>query len=670
MRTRTSSIGIGLLVAGGLASLAWMPSGALAQDDEWGDVEDGDGDGADAEPGDATADAADDADDDGGDGPSAAASEVDDSAAHAPARPETDEDRWLRRFRSHPTVLGAAGGLRVQDAASGPTHTFRLQLETENMVTSDFLESGDTQTRVGGSLSLGWTLHELVEVFAAVTSWAATNDHSDPRILLTLADTTVGAKVFAPVRRWLSLGGSFGLVVPTSGELGPSLAALGFDLRALATIDLRGLRAPVPFIARFNLGYVFDNSAELVADVEQRRLDALPPDMRVDGPHYVTAIERFGLGINRSDRLRLQLGVEVPLRAAEDFYVSPMLEWAWAIPINRRGFECPFFPVTPGSGSPRAGDDSCLDKAGLGAFPMQLTLGVRVLPPVKGLAAILGVDIGLTGTGGDSSVRELAATAPWTLVVGVSYAFDLRAPPEPEIVTREVERRIEVREPPPVRGHVLGTVVETGTNAPLALSIVRYPGRELTAQSADEHGRFTSDALPPGEVQMQVEAAGHEPGTCAATIPERGGDVEVRCEVAQRLVVVEEEQVVVLEQIQFAFDSDEILAASFPLMESIARALNANPQLRRIEIQGHTDDLGTDAHNDDLSNRRASSVMRWLVEHGVAQDRLVSHGYGERVPLVPNTDDASRARNRRVQFIIMERDDQPAPSDGAPPPTP
>jgi len=192
---------------------------------------------------------------------------------------------------------------------------------------------------------------------------------------------------------------------------------------------------------------------------------------------------------------------------------------------------------------------------------------------------------------------------------------------------------------------------------------VRYPGRELTAQSADEHGRFTSDALPPGEVRMEVEATGHEPGTCAATIGERGGDVEVRCALAARhVVVIEEQQVVVLEQIQFAFDSDEILAASFSLMESIARALNENPQLRRIEIQGHTDDLGTDAHNDDLSNRRASSVMRWLVEHGVAQDRLVSRGYGERVPLAPNVDDASRARNRRVQFIIMERDDEPAPA--------
>lgn len=646
---RTPSFGLLVVAVSVLGGLVSAPASVLAQDDDWSDVEDGD-----------TADVGPDAtDEDTSAGPDDGVDVADRGAAvepvPTPAHPETEDERWLRRFRSHPTVLGASGGLHVQDATSGPLHTMRLQLETENMVTSDFFESGDTQTRVGGSLSLSWTVHELVEVFAAVTSWAATNDHGDPNILLTLADTIVGAKVFAAVRRWLSIGGSFGLVVPTSGDLGPSLSALGFDLRALATIDLQGLASPVPFIARFNLGYVFDNSAQLVDDLEQRRLDALPPDMRVEGPHYVTAVERFGLGINRSDRLRLQIGLEVPLRAAEGFYVSPMLEWAWAIPINRSGFSCPFFATTPGSDTPRAGDDSCLDRAGLGAFPMQLTLGVRVLPPVKGLAAILGVDIGLTGTGGSDSVRELAATAPWTLMIGLSYAFDLRTPPEPEIVTREVERRIEIREPPPVRGRVIGTVVESETNVPLALSVVRYPGRDLTAQSADEHGRFTSDALPPGEVQMQVEAAEHEPGTCAATIAVAGGDVEVRCELAHRLVIVEEQQVVVLEQIQFAFDSDEILAASFPLMENIARVLNENPQLTRIEIQGHTDDVGTDAHNDDLSNRRASSVMRWLVEHGVAQERLMSHGYGERVPLVPNTDDASRARNRRVQFIIMDR---------------
>ena len=649
-----------------VASFAVPSSPARAQEeDDWDDVDDGDGAAA-------TPDATDDDDDavarrdDVVDDTDAAPSDVGDDTERAPtpAHPETDDERWVRRFRAHPTVLGASGGFHVQDAASGPIHTLRLQLETEHMVTSDFLESDDTQTRVGGSLSISWTVHELVELFAAVSSWAATNDRGDPKILLTLADTMVGAKVFAGVRRWLSLGGSFGLVVPTSGELGPSPSALGFDLRALATIDLQGLRNPVPFIARFNLGYVFDNSAELVADLEQRRLDALPPDMRIDGPHYVTAIERFGLGINRSDRLRLQIGFEVPLRAAEGFYVSPVLEWTWAVPLNRRGFECPFFPAEMGSDTPRAGDDSCLDRAGLGAFPMQLTLGVRVLPPVRGLAAMLGVDIGLTGTGGADSVRELAATAPWTLMVGVSYAFDLREPPPPVIVTRQVDRRVEVREPPPVVGRVNGLVVENETNVPLALSIVRYPGRELTAQSADEHGRFTSYALPPGEVHMEVEAAGHEPGSCAATIPERGGDVEVRCALAARLVIVEEQQVVVLEQIQFAFDSDEILAASFPLMENIARVLNENPQLARIEIQGHTDDVGTDAHNDDLSNRRASSVMRWLVEHGVAQGRLTSHGYGERVPLVPNTDDASRARNRRVQFIIQEHADDAPPGAG------
>ena len=87
--------------------------------------------------------------------------------------------------------------------------------------------------------------------------------------------------------------------------------------------------------------------------------------------------------------------------------------------------------------------------------------------------------------------------------------------------------------------------------------------------------------------------------------------------------------------------------------------------------QGHTDSEGADDHNQTLSDDRANSVRTWLVQHGVGSERLVAKGYGEKKPLVPNVTPANRARNRRVQFVILEQDAAvPAAGKPATPPKP
>jgi outer membrane protein OmpA-like peptidoglycan-associated protein len=81
-----------------------------------------------------------------------------------------------------------------------------------------------------------------------------------------------------------------------------------------------------------------------------------------------------------------------------------------------------------------------------------------------------------------------------------------------------------------------------------------------------------------------------------------------------------------------------------------------NTQITKVEIQGHTDNVGSADHNLDLSQRRADAVRRWLVEQGgVESSRLEAKGFGSTRPLVPNITPANRARNRRSQFIILEQ---------------
>jgi len=73
----------------------------------------------------------------------------------------------------------------------------------------------------------------------------------------------------------------------------------------------------------------------------------------------------------------------------------------------------------------------------------------------------------------------------------------------------------------------------------------------------------------------------------------------------------------------------------------------------RLQVVGHTDSTGGDAHNKDLSSRRAASVMRALTQAGIAADRFTSRGAGASEPVAPNDNEAGRAKNRRVELVKM-----------------
>jgi outer membrane protein OmpA-like peptidoglycan-associated protein len=113
----------------------------------------------------------------------------------------------------------------------------------------------------------------------------------------------------------------------------------------------------------------------------------------------------------------------------------------------------------------------------------------------------------------------------------------------------------------------------------------------------------------------------------------------------------------ILQPVHFATARATILPDSFAVLQAVADALRARTEVRRVSVEGHTDARGNIELNVDLSNRRAISVMLWLVAHGVEPQRLEAHGFGPTVPIAPNTTAAGREQNRRVQFRIVD----PAP---------
>lgn len=126
---------------------------------------------------------------------------------------------------------------------------------------------------------------------------------------------------------------------------------------------------------------------------------------------------------------------------------------------------------------------------------------------------------------------------------------------------------------------------------------------------------------------------------------------------AQR-VVVTADAIEIKEKIQFAYNDAEILESSFSLLEEIKGVILEHDEIKKISVEGHTDSDGNDRYNQDLSERRAASVVKYLVEHGVAEERLAAVGYGESKPLVEETSDADKETNRRVEFHITEQDER------------
>jgi OmpA-OmpF porin, OOP family len=121
------------------------------------------------------------------------------------------------------------------------------------------------------------------------------------------------------------------------------------------------------------------------------------------------------------------------------------------------------------------------------------------------------------------------------------------------------------------------------------------------------------------------------------------------------LVRVTEKEILILQQVQFKTASDVILPASDELLQQVADVLREHPELKRMEVQGHTDNKGNAGYNQKLSQRRAASVVKWLTTRGgIDASRLDAKGYGMDQPVADNTTDEGRQKNRRVQFKILE----------------
>lgn len=124
-------------------------------------------------------------------------------------------------------------------------------------------------------------------------------------------------------------------------------------------------------------------------------------------------------------------------------------------------------------------------------------------------------------------------------------------------------------------------------------------------------------------------------------------------------VILRETEIIILEQVQFDTAKATIKKESDALLDSVAKVLADHPELLLLEVQGHTDNRGGKAMNTKLSDDRAKAVKAALVKRGIAAERLTAKGYGLDKPIADNATEEGRAKNRRVQFIVVKKADKP-----------
>ena len=127
-------------------------------------------------------------------------------------------------------------------------------------------------------------------------------------------------------------------------------------------------------------------------------------------------------------------------------------------------------------------------------------------------------------------------------------------------------------------------------------------------------------------------------------------------ELIERALPSPAQRVELLAPVLFAFDSDELTPIGISMLYEVAATLQSRPDVELVQIQGHADQRGNAEYNRALSQRRAERVQAWLVEHGIASERLEVDAHGAVEPLERGESEPAQQQNRRVVFRVLKLD--------------
>jgi outer membrane protein OmpA-like peptidoglycan-associated protein/tetratricopeptide (TPR) repeat protein len=219
------------------------------------------------------------------------------------------------------------------------------------------------------------------------------------------------------------------------------------------------------------------------------------------------------------------------------------------------------------------------------------------------------------------------------------YTFELPAEMRPVLVSY-------------MKGRVYDARNMRGVRARMQLIDLQTEDVVMELESEPDHGDYLLSLPTDREYALNISAGGYLfysehftfSGTHSSTDPLRK-DIPM-----ERMA---EGSSIILENIFFDVDSDSLRPASTAELNKVVEFLKSNPQLE-VEIGGHTDGTGSCEYNQNLSERRAKSVVKYLTGQGISQGRLSAKGYGDKKPVGDNTSQEGRAMNRRTELKIIQ----------------
>jgi len=196
------------------------------------------------------------------------------------------------------------------------------------------------------------------------------------------------------------------------------------------------------------------------------------------------------------------------------------------------------------------------------------------------------------------------------------------------------------------RGDLTGKITDASSGQPVGAN-VSFPGTDVPETSSDLSTGIYKTTLPPGTYTVEVTADGYVPQALPVVVEKDRAAI-------QNFELLKKGGKITLRGINFDTGKATIRPESFPILNQAAGLLKKNPNVR-VEIQGHTDSVGSDSYNLRLSEARANSVYQYLVSQGIDPTRLSARGYGETMPVANNVTREGRALNRRIDFQILSQ---------------
>jgi outer membrane protein OmpA-like peptidoglycan-associated protein len=203
--------------------------------------------------------------------------------------------------------------------------------------------------------------------------------------------------------------------------------------------------------------------------------------------------------------------------------------------------------------------------------------------------------------------------------------------------------------------YLVGKVKDSETGGPILakIDVKNISSGEIigTTASSDADGSYTVKLPAKKSYMIDLHATGYLSDMKRIDVPDNWSKDNYTLNI--ELIKVRIGKKVVLNNILFETGKSILTAGSYKELDRLLIIMNENAQMK-IEISGHTDKTGSEPLNFKLSEARAKAVVEYLIEKGIDHSRLEFRGYGSLQPISDNTTSAGRAKNRRVEFKILE----------------